>query len=46
MMNQAADALERVQKDRSLKAVAFTANGKAFSAGADVGSTTPIKCGR
>jgi len=41
MMAGISDALEEVRSDRSLKAVSFTANGKAFSAGADVGEHRP-----
>ncbi len=41
MMGAIADALDEIGADRSLKAVAFTANGKAFSAGADVGEHRP-----
>jgi cyclohexa-1,5-dienecarbonyl-CoA hydratase len=41
MMGGISLALEQAQSDRSLKAVAFTANGKAFSAGADVGEHRP-----
>ncbi len=41
MMEQISDVLEQVTADQSLKAVAFMANGKAFSAGADVGEHAP-----
>jgi cyclohexa-1,5-dienecarbonyl-CoA hydratase len=41
MMNDISDALEKVAADSSLKALAITANGKAFSAGADVGEHAP-----
>ena len=41
MMRELAGAVERAQLDRSLKAVAFTAAGRAFSAGADVGEHRP-----
>jgi len=41
MMDALTDALAKVAADRSLKAVALTANGKAFSAGADVGEHEP-----
>lgn len=41
MMLELADALGRAQADRSLKAIALTAEGKAFSAGADVGEHRP-----
>jgi cyclohexa-1,5-dienecarbonyl-CoA hydratase len=41
MMAGISDALEEARSDRSLKAVSFTANGKAFSAGADVGEHRP-----
>ena len=41
MMKAIGDALERVVADAGLKAVAFTAKGKAFSAGADVGEHAP-----
>ena len=43
MMRSIGDALERVAADSSLKAIAFTAQGKAFSAGADVGEHSPDK---
>ena len=41
MMGQLAGALERAQADRSLKAIVVGAEGKAFSAGADVGEHRP-----
>ena len=41
MMLQLADALERAQADRSLVAAAVGANGRAFSAGADIGEHRP-----
>ncbi len=41
MMRELTAALERAQADRSLKAVALTANGRAFSVGADVGEHRP-----
>ncbi len=41
MMSGICDAVEKVAADNSLKAVAFTANGKAFSAGADVEEHKP-----
>ncbi len=41
MMDAIADAVAGACADRSLKAVAFTARGKAFSAGADVGEHRP-----
>jgi cyclohexa-1,5-dienecarbonyl-CoA hydratase len=40
-MNAISGALEDVCADRSLKALAFTSRGKAFSAGADVGEHAP-----
>ena len=43
MMNSITKALEEVAGDKSLKAVAFKAEGKAFSAGADVGEHHPDK---
>jgi cyclohexa-1,5-dienecarbonyl-CoA hydratase len=45
MMDELSGALEAVQADPSLKAVAFTAAGKAFSAGADVGEHRPENAG-
>lgn len=45
MMDEIGEALERAAADRSLKAVAVTANGKAFSAGADVGEHRPEQAG-
>lgn len=41
MMQALAAAVERTGEDRALKAVAFTASGRAFSAGADVGEHRP-----
>ena len=41
MMLDLAGAFARAQADRSLKAVALAAEGKAFSAGADVGEHRP-----
>jgi len=41
MMLELATALERTQADRSLKAIVLLAEGKAFSAGADVGEHRP-----
>jgi len=41
MMHAMAAELERAGQDRSLKAVAFTAAGRAFSAGADIGEHRP-----
>jgi cyclohexa-1,5-dienecarbonyl-CoA hydratase len=41
LMDQLAAALGRARADRSLVAVAVTARGKAFSAGADVGEHRP-----
>lgn len=43
MMEELATRLGEVAADRSLKAVAITAEGKAFSAGADVGEHRPEK---
>jgi cyclohexa-1,5-dienecarbonyl-CoA hydratase len=43
MMRGISTIVEDIAKDDSLKAVAFTANGKAFSAGADVGEHHPDK---
>jgi cyclohexa-1,5-dienecarbonyl-CoA hydratase len=43
MMNAITRALEEIAGDQSLKAVAFRAEGKAFSAGADVGEHHPDK---
>jgi cyclohexa-1,5-dienecarbonyl-CoA hydratase len=45
LMNQCSERLAKIEEDRSLKAVAFTATGKAFSAGADVGEHAPDKAG-
>lgn len=41
MMGELANAVERAQQDRTVKAVALTANGRAFSAGADIGEHRP-----
>jgi cyclohexa-1,5-dienecarbonyl-CoA hydratase len=41
MMRELAGALERAEADRSLKAIVVGAEGKAFSAGADVGEHRP-----
>lgn len=41
LMTSLAEAVERARDDRSLVAVAITANGRAFSAGADVGEHRP-----
>ncbi len=41
MMDEISGALAAVRADPSLKAMALTANGKAFSAGADVGEHRP-----
>jgi cyclohexa-1,5-dienecarbonyl-CoA hydratase len=41
MMRELAGALERAEADRSLKAILVGAEGKAFSAGADVGEHRP-----
>ena len=41
MMDGISTALDRITADDSIKAVAFTARGKAFSAGADVGEHRP-----
>lgn len=43
MMDAITGALDEAAADRSLKAVAVCANGKAFSAGADVGEHHPDK---
>lgn len=43
MMDEISGALAAAAADRTLKAVAFTANGKAFSAGADVEEHRPEK---
>ncbi len=45
MMDGIAACLEEARSDPSLKAVAFAANGKAFSAGADVDEHRPEKVG-
>jgi len=44
-MTRIGDALETVAADATVKALAVTARGKAFSAGADVGEHTPEKAG-
>lgn len=41
IMDEISAAVDRARAEPSLKAVAFTANGKAFSAGADVGEHRP-----
>jgi cyclohexa-1,5-dienecarbonyl-CoA hydratase len=41
LMGQMSAALDEIAKDETLKAVALTAQGKAFSAGADVGEHAP-----
>jgi cyclohexa-1,5-dienecarbonyl-CoA hydratase len=41
MMDEISDALEQAVADSSIKAIAFTADGKAFSGGADVGEHRP-----
>lgn len=41
MMDEISGALETIGSEPSLKAIAFTANGKAFSAGADVDEHRP-----
>ena len=43
MMRAVCGALETVASDDPVKALAVTARGKAFSAGADVGEHTPEK---
>ena len=43
MMGGVNQALKQVTEDKSLKALVFRANGKAFSAGADVGEHHPDK---
>lgn len=45
MMDALAAALERALADRSLKAIVVMAEGKAFSAGADVGEHRPEQAG-
>lgn len=45
MMDEIAAALEQVQANRELVAVAVTARGKAFSAGADIGEHRPEQVG-
>lgn len=46
LMEELSDALEQVAGNPALKAVAFTAGGKAFSAGADVGEHRPEQAAR
>lgn len=41
MMRQLSEFLERAQADRTLCAIAIDANGRAFSAGADIGEHSP-----
>jgi cyclohexa-1,5-dienecarbonyl-CoA hydratase len=41
VMDELAAAVVRAGEDRSLKAIALTANGRAFSAGADIGEHRP-----
>lgn len=43
LMDEISEALVGISADDTLKAVAITANGKAFSAGADVGEHEPEK---
>src|ERR1017187_8551960 len=43
MMVELATVLERARADRSLKAVAITSAGRAFSAGADIGEHRPAQ---
>lgn len=45
LMDDLRESLESVASDPSLKAVAITARGKAFSAGADVGEHRPEQAG-
>lgn len=45
LMRELAEAVERAGNDRALKAIALTANGRAFSAGADVGEHRPEQAG-
>lgn len=45
MMDEISVALERVAADGNLNALAIRANGKAFSAGADVGEHEPERAG-
>ena len=45
IMDELAAAVGRAGDDRSLKAIALTANGRAFSAGADVGEHRPERAG-
>jgi cyclohexa-1,5-dienecarbonyl-CoA hydratase len=46
MMDELSAAVEKAAADESLKAVALAANGKAFSAGADVGEHSPEEAPR
>jgi cyclohexa-1,5-dienecarbonyl-CoA hydratase len=41
MMDEIADCLDKATDDKTLKAVVFKAEGKAFSAGADIGEHEP-----
>ncbi len=41
MMDEISETVERAGADPALKALVFTANGKAFSAGADIGEHKP-----
>ncbi len=41
MMDEISELLEKAESDPSVKAVAFTAEGKAFSGGADIGEHRP-----
>jgi cyclohexa-1,5-dienecarbonyl-CoA hydratase len=43
LMDEISKQLQRAESDRSVKAVAFTAEGKAFSGGADIGEHHPDK---
>jgi len=45
MMEELAGVLQRLQADPTLKAIAITAEGRAFSAGADVGEHRPEQAG-
>jgi cyclohexa-1,5-dienecarbonyl-CoA hydratase len=45
MMGEISGVLERASADEGLKAIAITAEGKAFSAGADVGEHRPEEAG-
>jgi cyclohexa-1,5-dienecarbonyl-CoA hydratase len=46
MMDELSAAVEKAAADEALKAVALAANGKAFSAGADVGEHSPGEASR